>query len=108
MRKARKLALGLPLFSGDVINGVSLSTSGGTAGSIIFSVLSVSACKKYVKFGVVFLSIKLNTCSQYVLNPNIESPTMHEILLFRVMLCAIVLFFGATYDITLFINTNET
>ena len=33
-----------------------------------------------------------------------EIPTTHEILLFRLMLCAIVLFFGAMYDITLFID----
>ena len=31
-----------------------------------------------------------------------DIPTTHEILLLRLMLCAIVLFFGATYAITLF------
>ena len=34
-----------------------------------------------------------------------EIPTTHEILLFRLILCAIVLFFGATYAITLFIDS---
>ena len=32
-----------------------------------------------------------------------DIPTTKEILLFRLMLCAIVLFFGATYAIKLFI-----
>ena len=34
-----------------------------------------------------------------------EIPTTHEIRLFTLMLCAIVLFFGATHDITLFIDS---
>ena len=34
-----------------------------------------------------------------------EIPTTKEILLFRLMLCAIILFFGATYDTTLFIHS---
>ena len=51
------------------------------------------------------MSIKLNTLCQYFLNPKMEIPTTHEILLFRIMLCAIVLIFGATYVITLFIDS---
>ena len=50
-------------------------------------------------------SIKDNTHFQYVLNMNMEIPTTHEILLLRLMLCAIVLFFGAMYAITLFIDS---
>ena len=61
--------------------------------------------RSMLRLAVFLISIKLNTCSQYVLNPNIEIPTMHDILLFRVMLCAIILFFGATYTITLFIDS---
>ena len=33
-----------------------------------------------------------------------EIPTTQDILFFRLMLCAIVLFFGATYEIALFID----
>ena len=33
-----------------------------------------------------------------------DIPTTQEILLFRLMLCAIVLFFGSTYAITLLIG----
>ena len=34
-----------------------------------------------------------------------DIPTTHEILLFRLMLCAIILFFDTTYAITLFIGS---
>ena len=44
------VALGLPLFSGDVINGVSISTSGGTAGSIICSASFASGGKISISF----------------------------------------------------------
>ena len=37
------------------------------------------------------------------MKPNIYIPTTQEILLFRLMLCAIVLFFGPTYAIALLI-----
>ena len=54
---------------------------------------------------VVFICIKLNTCFQYVLNPKMDIPTTKEILLFSLKLCDIVLDFGTTYAITLFIDS---
>ena len=66
---------------------------------------SVSACKNRSKVDVVCIYIKANTHLQYVLNTKTEIPTTQEILLIRLMLCAIVLFFGATYAITLFIDS---
>ena len=67
--------------------------------------LSVLACKNYLKVGVVLVSIKLKTICQSFLNPKMEIPTTHEILLFRLVLCTIVLVFGATYDISFSINS---
>ena len=54
---------------------------------------------------IVGISIKLNTFSRYVLNPKMEIPTRHEIRLFRIVTCTIILFFGATYAITLFTDS---
>ena len=65
-------------------------------------VLDFKNCLKVV---VVLISIKFNTRFQYVLNPKMDIPTTQEILLFRLILCAIVLCFGATCVITLFINS---
>ena len=62
-------------------------------------------CRNCLKVGVVLIPIKLNTHLQYVLKTKMYIPTTKEILLFRLMLCAIVLFFGATYVITLFIDS---
>ena len=39
------------------------------------------------------------------LDPNMDIPETHNILLFRIMLCAIVLFFGTAYAITLFVDS---
>ena len=72
---------------------------------LFFLSMSFSSCKNYLKVDVVCISIKANTRFQYVLNPKMEIPTTHEILLLRLMLCVIVLFFGATYTITLFIDS---
>ena len=41
----------------------------------------------------------------YLFFPKMDIPTTQEILLFRIMLCTIVLFFGATYEITLLIDS---
>ena len=61
-----------------------------------FSELTVFACMNCLKIELILSSIKLKTVCQYFLNPRMEIPTTHNILLFRPMLCAIVLFFGAT------------
>ena len=60
--------------------------------------------KKCLKVDIVCIYIRANTHFQYVLNPKIEIPTTHEIILVRLVLCAIVLFFGATYAITFFVD----
>ena len=65
-----------------------------------FSVLS---CKKCFKVGVVLISIKFKTLCQYFLNPKMEIPTTRKILLRTIMICAIVLLFGAMYVIALFV-----
>ena len=48
-----------------------------------------------MKVGVVLISIKLKTLCQYLLNPKMEITTTHQILLFKIMLYAIFLFFLA-------------
>ena len=63
---------------------------------IVFLALSVSDCNNFLKVGVVLISIKPNTRFQYVSNPKMDIPTTQEILLFRLMLYDIVMFFGAT------------
>ena len=72
--------------------------------TFFFLALIFSTCKKCSKVGVVCKSIKANTCFLYVLNPKMWIPTTQEILLFRIVMFAIILFFGATYAITLFID----
>ena len=62
------------------------------------------ACKNFSNVEIFCICTKSKTCFQYVLNPKMEIPTTHDILLFRLMLCAIVWLFGATYAITLFID----
>ena len=57
-----------------------------------------------LKVVVVFIYIKFNTHLQYVLNPNMDITTAQKILLFSLILYAIVLFFGAKYAITCFID----
>ena len=73
--------------------------------SFFFLELSVLACNNCLKVGVVFIYIRLKTLCQYLLNPKMEITTTHEILLFSLMLCTIVLFFGAMYAIELFIDS---
>ena len=63
---------------------------------IFFSVFSVSDFKKWLKVGLILSSIELKNICQHFLNTNMEITTMHDIILFRLMVCAIVLFFGAT------------
>ena len=70
-----------------------------------FSVLSVSAWKNCFKVGAVLISILLNNRLQYIFNPNIDISTTQEIILFRPVLCATVLFFYEFYAITLFIDS---
>ena len=66
--------------------------------------LTVSACKNCLKFGLILSSIKLKTFCQYLSNSKMDIPTAQEILLFRLMICAIVFFLNATYVIALFID----
>ena len=47
----------------------------------------------------------METLCQYLLNPKKEIHITHEILLCRLVICAIVLFFGATEVIVLFIDS---
>ena len=58
-----------------------------------------------MKVVVVLISIKLNTHFQYILNPKMDISTTQEIILFGIILCAVVLFVGATYAITLFVDS---
>ena len=75
------------------------------AGSIIFiTELIVSDCKNCLKVGLIFSSIKLKTVCQYLLNPKMDITTTQEILLFRLMLCANVLFYEHIYVIEFFID----
>ena len=53
----------------------------------------------------LYLHKKSNTCFQYVLKQKMDITTTQDILLFRLMLCAIVLFFGETGTIALFIDS---
>ena len=66
--------------------------------------LSILACKKCLKVGVFKISIIFNTRFQHVLNPNMDIPITQDIILSGIMLYDIVLFFGAAYAITLFID----
>ena len=66
--------------------------------------LIVSAPKKFLKVELVFIYIKSNTVCKYSSNEKTEIPTIQEIILFRLRLCGIIFFFGATYMIALFIN----
>ena len=43
------------------------------------------------------ISTNSNNVCHYLLNPNMYIPTTYDILLFSIMLCTIVSFFGATY-----------
>ena len=60
---------------------------------IFFSALTVSACKIVLEVGPILSSIKLKEKYHYFLKPKVEIPTTQEILLFRLIICAIVLFF---------------
>ena len=46
--------------------------------------------------------IKPKVVCQYFSKPNMEITTKKEITLFRIMLCATLLFLGETYEIVLF------
>ena len=70
-----------------------------------FSALTVLNCKNYFNVRLILISIKLKTVCQYFLNPKMEITTTQEFLSFRLILCAIILFFGATYAITLFVDS---
>ena len=64
---------------------------------IIFSALTVSGFNNCLKVGLILSSMKLKIICQYFLNMNME--------ITRLMLYAIVLFFGTTYVIVLFIDS---
>ena len=65
--------------------------------SMFFSALNVLSCKNCLNIGLILRSTKLKTVCQYLLNPEMEIPTTQEILLFRLVVCAVFLFFGAKY-----------
>ena len=64
---------------------------------LVFFVLIISACKNCLKFGFFFISIKLNTRFQNLLNPNMDIPTTQKILLLRLVVYAIVLYVVALF-----------
>ena len=72
---------------------------------LFFFPLIVLALKKCLKVWVFCIFIKSNTCFQYVLNPNMYILTTQEIPFFRLVICAIFLFFRSTYAITFFIDS---
>ena len=57
---------------------------------IFLSSLTVLACKKCLKVGLILRPIKLKTACQYFLNQKMEIPTTQDILLFRLVLYTIV------------------
>ena len=57
-----------------------------------FLMLYVLACKNCLKVGIILRFIKLKTLCRNFLKPKMEISTSREILLFRLVICAIVLF----------------
>ena len=70
---------------------------------MFFSALNISARKNCLKVELILSSIKFPK-NRYLLNLEMDITTKQEIILFRLMLCVIVLLFGATYVIELFID----
>ena len=73
-------------------------------GSHYFYIISLIVCIFYrrwlfwigffLKVEIISISIKSTTVCKYFSNPNMEITTTHETLLFRIIICAILLFFA--------------
>ena len=72
--------------------------------SILFLALIVFFLKDLFESSADVETYQIEHCLPLFIKPKDGFSTMKEILLFRIIFCDIILFFGATYVIVLFVN----